>query len=103
MFKEKVIPSFPDFKAVPLTGLLSVNSFFSAGLSLRVRVSVLLLHEMHETKHIDSAVTSSICSFFFRLSGRNICRVNMNPLGDIAVHFLKKAIPQGNSPTIFQL
>jgi hypothetical protein len=57
MFNERESPPAPDFRVAPFLGFEREKSFFSTVLSFRIRVSVLFLHEMHETRHIDSAVT----------------------------------------------
>jgi hypothetical protein len=83
MFRE--ILSFPDFRLVPLAGLVSANGFFSSAFFFKVRVSVLFLHEMHEMRHIDKTITSETCRLFARLIDRNAPVSNMNPLKNIII------------------
>jgi hypothetical protein len=75
MSKERETPPFPDFRVAPFWGFERAKIFFSTALPFRIRVSVLFLHEIHETRHIDSIATVK------------------NRIKNIVLTFTKKATP----------
>jgi hypothetical protein len=64
--RKRESPLSPDFRVAPFLGFTSANIFFSAGLSFRARVSVLFLHEMHETRQSNNIAVNKAFMFIVR-------------------------------------